>query len=724
MFAHDEVFEEAFRREAHRAAKFRHPSIIAIHYAGKEGDIVFFSMDLLEQGLKDLIQQGPADEGTIIKVGMDVSSALQFAHTYEGGVVHRDLKPDNIRFDRHGNAVVTDFGIAQVATNYSEATGTTITVGTPRYMSPEQARGWRVDHRSDIYSLGITLYEMAAGRTPFSGADWFELGRKHIEEPPAPLRELNPAINPGLERVILRCLEKDPDDRYQSAQEVAGALAETAAGGAATVVVGAGAATVPLPRTEPARDRRPAAAERPAATLGERAGAGWRSRPKLYAGVAAGVAALLALGGYRLDVLGARRQAESALPALAGLPLLGSGRIYVGEPTTVTVEGGADVNSVITLPFTGPIDPRTATSANVQMLAPDSSPVPAQVRVAENRRAIEIDPDNALEFGTEYTVVVRAGLLSAGGGPVMASPAATEPGARFTLATSPPPADYEPPRVASSQPRNGARNVPPAAPLTLTFSEAVNPATVDSASVQLLDPRGRAVPVQVVCCMNSLRTAEVRPAAALRPNAAYLLRLAPTIADRAGNRMAADSVAFRTGAVTAAAVPAEAGGAGAAEPTGPAFLSIRVTPDEFAPYVRVSVDGEELRQPPTGDVEVDPGKSHLVEIFGVPEFSMDRLPLYRQQHRATPGQSTEIVARLAPFGSISVNSQPSGLVFVDGREIRATPVAGYPVRAGVRHTLEIRPVGEEAERYAPYEAEFQVRPLEWKALGNVRLLPR
>jgi serine/threonine protein kinase len=229
-FAHDEVFEENFRREAHRAAKFRHPNVIAIHYVGKDGDVVFFSMDLLETGLKDLMFPGkPMHEAAIAKIGMDVASALQRVHTHEGGLVHRNIKPSHIRFHRDGNAVLTGFGIAEAATDYTADIGTTVyttvSVGTPEYMSPEQGLGHRVGRCSDIYSLGVTLYEMATGEAPFAGRDWFELARKHNEKLPTPPREKNPELDPDLERIILRCLEKDPAHRYQSAEELRAELA-------------------------------------------------------------------------------------------------------------------------------------------------------------------------------------------------------------------------------------------------------------------------------------------------------------------------------------------------------------------------------------------------------------------------------------------------------------------------------------------------------------------
>ncbi|MBI4539132.1 MAG: protein kinase [Gemmatimonadetes bacterium] len=737
-FAHDPIFEENFRREAHRAAKFRHPSVIAIHYAGKEGEVVFFSMDYLEKGLKDLIAEGPVEERKIVRVGMDVSSALQFAHTFEGGIVHRDLKPDNIRFDRHGNAVVTDFGIAQVATNYTAATGTTVSVGTPRYMSPEQARGRKVDQRSDIYSLGVTLYEMATGQAPFTGADWFELGRKHIEEPPVPPRERGATISPGLEQVILTCIEKEPDDRFRDAEEVHSELKALAAGGET--------ATVVTPRTLRPRVRitsetpqKPAAPAEKAAGPGIAVAAAWLRWPVVYTGAAA-LLVLAALGAYSANVAGVQAWAEQKAPLLARVPLIRSGRVYVRPPSYVTVEGGADVTSTFTLTFSGPIDPRTATSANVQLVGPDSAPVPAQVRVVQDLGAVEIDPDGALEFGAQYAVVVGAGLLGASGAAVMERAGARAPGARFTFTTSPPPADHESPRLAESVPARGAQNVPPAGPITLTFDEAVDPATVDTVSVRLYDGRRRAIPVQIFCCANSQRTARIEPAAALRERTAYMLllsRWAP-IKDRAGNPLQPDSVVFRTGTVAAASAtnaPPSAGGVGAPagavgaavggagtrpEATGPAFFNIHVEPAAFGPYVVVTVNGEAVGEPPVSGYAVDGGKTHPVEVFGVPEFSAFRISVYREEHRAVAGESSDIVARIQPFGSISVNSNPAGIVYVDGKEVRRTPLGGFPVRSG-RHRVEVRPVGADAERYDPYAVEVRVEPLEWKTLGTVTL---
>jgi eukaryotic-like serine/threonine-protein kinase len=225
QYAGDESFEQRFRREASTAAKLRHPNIINIFAVGKENGAVYFAMDYLPQGLADRLSvMTTLPESMLIRMAIDVSSALGFAH--REGVIHRDIKTDNILFDEHGNAVVADFGIARAVAGYAEQTGTNMVMGTPQYFAPEQARGLALDGRADIYSLGVTLFKAATGSLPFTGEDWYEIARQHVEEKPPRPRSLNASISRELEDVILRCLEKDPENRYPSGEAMCEDLAE------------------------------------------------------------------------------------------------------------------------------------------------------------------------------------------------------------------------------------------------------------------------------------------------------------------------------------------------------------------------------------------------------------------------------------------------------------------------------------------------------------------
>ncbi len=230
QFAGDPTFEERFRREASTAAKLRHPGIIKIYAVGRDGEAVYFVMDYLPSGLADKLETSPfLPEEFVVRMGIDVSRALGFAH--REGVIHRDIKVDNILFDSHGNAVVADFGIARAVTGYANQTGTNMVVGTPQYFAPEQARAKTLDGRADIYSLGVSLYRAITGRLPFEGDDWYEIARQHVEEaPPAP-RTFNSAISPAFERLLLRCLAKHPDDRPATGEQLADELAGILAGG-------------------------------------------------------------------------------------------------------------------------------------------------------------------------------------------------------------------------------------------------------------------------------------------------------------------------------------------------------------------------------------------------------------------------------------------------------------------------------------------------------------
>lgn len=218
-YAGDQQFETRFRNEARVASELRHPNIVRILDIGKTGDITYFAMDLYPKSLASrLARDGPLGEADLLRIARDVTSALAFAHA--GGIIHRDIKVDNILFTADDTAVIADFGIARAVSGYATATGVNMTIGTPHYVSPEQAQGRPLDGRSDLYALGVTLYKAATGDLPFRSNDWFELARMHVEDPPEPPRKRRPDLSRRAERIILKCLAKHPDDRYASADEL------------------------------------------------------------------------------------------------------------------------------------------------------------------------------------------------------------------------------------------------------------------------------------------------------------------------------------------------------------------------------------------------------------------------------------------------------------------------------------------------------------------------
>jgi serine/threonine-protein kinase len=227
-YAGDPQFEGRFRNESQTAAQLEHPSIIRIRAVSKNGAQVYFVMDLCADSLAARIaREGPLPESDLLRIARDVAAGLAFAHGR--GVIHRDLKPDNVLLQPDGRAVLSDFGVARAVSGYVASTGVNMTIGTPQYLSPEQAQGRVLDPRADLYSLGITLYKAATGEVPFAHPDWFELARMHVEDPPAGLRKKRPELSKRFERVVLKCLAKHPDDRYQSALALAEDL--TALGG-------------------------------------------------------------------------------------------------------------------------------------------------------------------------------------------------------------------------------------------------------------------------------------------------------------------------------------------------------------------------------------------------------------------------------------------------------------------------------------------------------------
>ena len=216
--ASDKKTIERFSNELRMARKIAHRNVCKMYDLGEEKGTHYITMEYVPgQDLRGLIKQtGQLAVGTTINIAKQVCEGLSEAHRI--GVVHRDIKPSNIMVDKQGNARIMDFGIARSSTA-KRITGAGVMIGTPEYMSPEQVEGKEVDQRSDIYSLGVILYEMVTGRVPFEGDTPFTIGVKHKSETPKDPKQLNAQIPEDLSSVILRCLEKDKDKRYQSAEE-------------------------------------------------------------------------------------------------------------------------------------------------------------------------------------------------------------------------------------------------------------------------------------------------------------------------------------------------------------------------------------------------------------------------------------------------------------------------------------------------------------------------
>ena len=226
--ANDDQFIERFRREAKNAAALNHQNIVSIYDRGEAEETYYIAMEFLDgRTLKELIvSRGAAPVNVAIEYARQILSALRFAHRH--GIVHRDIKPHNVLVDGEGRVKVTDFGIARAGTSQMTEAGSI--VGTAQYLSPEQARGGEVDPRSDLYSLGIVLYELLTGETPFDGETPVEIAMKHLSNAPQPPSKLRPDIPPELDMVVMRALAKNPNDRYQSADEMEGDLDRVARG--------------------------------------------------------------------------------------------------------------------------------------------------------------------------------------------------------------------------------------------------------------------------------------------------------------------------------------------------------------------------------------------------------------------------------------------------------------------------------------------------------------
>lgn len=223
--ARDPTFYLRFRREAQNAAALNHPAIVAVYDTGEAetdaGPLPYIVMEYVDgDTLRDIIRtEGPLQPRRAMEVIADVCAALDFSH--RNGIVHRDMKPANIMINRAGAVKVMDFGIARaISDSSSPMTQTAAVIGTAQYLSPEQARGEQVDARSDVYSLGCVLYEVLTGEPPFKGDSPVAVAYQHVREDPKQPSQVNPAVPPALDSVILKAMSKNPANRYQSAAEM------------------------------------------------------------------------------------------------------------------------------------------------------------------------------------------------------------------------------------------------------------------------------------------------------------------------------------------------------------------------------------------------------------------------------------------------------------------------------------------------------------------------
>ncbi|HZQ99975.1 MAG TPA: protein kinase [Chloroflexota bacterium] len=258
-FAADPRAVERFRREARAAAGLGHPNVVAVYDWGRDGEAYYLVMEYVDgENLRQLLdRRGPLPEDEALGIAAAVAEALEAAHAR--GIVHRDVKPHNVMIDGRGRVKVGDFGIAQASDAATLTTTRSSVLGSAYYLSPEQARGQHVDARSDLYSLGVLLYELLAGRPPFVGDSPVAVAVQHLGAAPAPLRSLRPDVSAATEDVVARAMAKDPTARFPTAGAMRGAIERARAGRGDATVPLPSSATAPMP-TVGAADVAPRAA--------------------------------------------------------------------------------------------------------------------------------------------------------------------------------------------------------------------------------------------------------------------------------------------------------------------------------------------------------------------------------------------------------------------------------------------------------------------------------
>ena len=526
--AGDDQFVERFRREAKNAASLSHPNIVSIYDRGEAEGTYYIAMEVIEgRSLKELIlTRGPLPIAQAVAYTLEMLEALRFAHRH--GIIHRDIKPHNILIGER--LKVTDFGIARAGASQMTEAGSIM--GTAQYLSPEQARGAPVTASSDLYSVGIVLYEMLTGKVPFTGDSAIEIAMKHLNELPKPPSKIRPEVSEELDQVVLRALAKAPEDRYQTAEDFAEDLHRVEAGlplaaatsDAATALLAAPGATIggttqvlPSDATQVAPPRREAPRRPPPYTPGY----GYDERPPKRRRWAPWLLVLLLLaaagfaGWYVFtkiqDQLSAnatvpvpnvvgieRRLAEQKIEAAGLKPKVersaskevkagivisqnpdGGVRIQKGDQVTIVVSTGVPkttVPDVVGMDYADAVDALNQAHLNARKREVFSKKPAGQV-VAQNPAAQEVVPEDStivlkVSKGQETVSVPEVVGRSE------ADATAILHGAGFAVQSVSSPSDTTPQGIVTAQSPNAGTEATKGSTVTITVSSGPSSATV------------------------------------------------------------------------------------------------------------------------------------------------------------------------------------------------------------------------------------------------------